>query len=164
MTNLRKQRKMAADLLKCGVNRVYISDNPEVQKEIVPKITREDIRELINAGYVTTAPKRRAIDKRQIKGQSKNPMTQREKMMGRRKRKRQGPGSRKGKKYARFPKKERWIQTIRPIRAYLRDLRAEGTIDRKIYRRYYLLSKGGMFRNKGHLKSHLIMDGHLKEE
>jgi len=162
MTNLRKQRKMAASLLKCGVNRVYISDNTEVQSEIEKKITREDIRELVNAGYVTTTPKRRAIDKRQIKGQSsgrhKKQMAQ--KLKGRRK----GPGSRKGKKYARFPKKERWIQTIRPIRSYLKNLREEGTIDRKVYRRYYLLAKGGMFRSKGHLKSHLIMDGHLKEE
>jgi len=168
MTNLRKQRKMAADILKCGVNRVYITDNAEIQSEIEKKITRQDIRELLNAGLVTTSPKRRAIDKRQIKGQSsgrrKKPMTPKEREMGKRKRTHQGPGSRKGKKYARFPRKRRWIQTIRPIRAYLKSLRDEGTIDRSIYRRYYLLAKGGMFRNKGHLKLHLIMDGHLKEE
>jgi len=162
MTNLRKQRRMAAAVLKCGVNRVYVSDNPEIQSELKQKISRSEIRELINAGYVSSSPKRRAMDKRPIKGQSKgrHKKFQEQRAKGRRK----GPGSRKGKKYARFPKKQRWMQTIRPIRARLKELREDGSIDRKTYRRYYLLAKGGMFRSRAHMISHLITDGHLKEE
>jgi len=162
MTDLKKQRKMAAQILKCGVNRVYITDNPEIQKEIAKAITRDDLRQYINAEYVDTTPKMRPIDKRQKKGVSRG--RHRKKMEQKAKGRRKGPGSRKGAKYARFPKKKRWIQTIRPIRAFLKDLRDSGKIDKRTYRHYYLLTKGGMFRSKAHLKAHLIMDGHLKKE
>ncbi len=162
MTNLSKQRRMAADLLKCGVNRVYISDNTEIQSEIAKAISREEIRRLVNKGLVSNKPKRRAVDKRPLKGQSRGRVRKMEAQ--KKKGRRVGPGSRQGKKYARYPKKERWINIIRPIRAYLKNLRDTGVINKTIYRRYYLLSKGGMFRSKAHLKSHLIMDGHLKEE
>ena len=69
----------------------------------------------------------------------------------------------KGAKYARLPKKERWIRTIRPIRSYLRELRTEKKIDSTTYRRYYRKAKGGEFRSRHHLKTHLISDGILKK-
>jgi large subunit ribosomal protein L19e len=150
MTDLRNQRRMAASLLKCGVNRVWM-DNDRLD-EIAKAVTKADIRVLING---------KAIKSRQITGISRG----RKQFIAKQKEKgrRRGHGSRKGAKYARLPKKERWIRTIRPIRSYLRSLRDEKQIDRSIYRKYYRKAKGGEFRSKHHLKTHLISDGILKE-
>jgi len=151
MTDLRNQRRMAASLLKCGENRVWM-DHDRVD-EIAKAVTKDDIRILI---------KGKAIQSRQIKGISsgRKKFNQKQKEKGRRR----GHGSRKGAKHARLPKKERWIKTIRPIREYLRTLRDEKKIDRTIYRKYYMKAKGGEFKSKQHLRSHLIADGILKEE
>jgi len=104
----------------------------------------------------------KAIKSKQEKGTSRG----RKKFNAKQKEKgrRRGHGSRKGAKYARFPRKKRWISTIRPIRAYLKTLRAEEKIDRTIYRRYYRKAKGGEFRNKRHLETHLTSDGIIKED
>ena len=77
--------------------------------------------------------------------------------------KRIGAGSRKGTKYARLSKKQRWIRTIRPIRKNLRELRDEGKIDTATYREFYLLAKGGMFKDKAHLNAHLKSSGKMQE-
>lgn len=150
MTDLRNQRRMAASLLKCGVNRVWM-DNDRLD-EIAKAVIKDDIRVLING---------KAIKSRQIKGISSG----RKKFIAQQKEKgrRRGHGSRKGAKYARLPKKERWIQTIRPIRAYLTSLKEEKQIDKTTYRKYYMKAKGGEFRSKHHLKTHLISDGIIKE-
>ncbi|MCD6468303.1 MAG: 50S ribosomal protein L19e [Thermoplasmata archaeon] len=151
MTDLRNQRRVAASILKCGVNRVWM-DQDRVE-EIARAVTRNDIRLLIAGG---------AIKKRPIvgisKGRKKHVKKQKEK--GRRR----GHGSIKGATFARLPRKRRWISTIRSLRSYLKQLRDEGHIDRHIYRVYYRRAKGGEFRSRGHLKTHLTADGILKEE
>ena len=150
MTDLRNQRRMSASILKCGVNRVWM-DHDRID-EIAKAVTKGDIRVLI---------KGKAIKGRQVKGISsgRKKINAKQKEKGRRR----GHGSRKGAKYARLPRKERWIRTIRPIRSYLRNLRDEEKIDRKTYRRYYQKAKGGEFRSKHHLETHLISDGIIKE-
>ncbi|UCD14289.1 MAG: 50S ribosomal protein L19e [Thermoplasmatales archaeon] len=151
MTDLRNQRRVAATILKCGENRVWM--DPDRTDEIAKAVTRGDIKILV---------KGRAIKSRQVQGISsgRKKFRQKQKDKGRRK----GHGSRKGAKYARLSRKERWINTIRPIRAYLRQLRDDKLIDRGAYRKYYRKAKGGEFRNKHHLKTHLISDGILKED
>ena len=151
MTDLRNQRRMAASILKCGENRVWM-DMDRVD-EIAKAVTRGDVKLLVKGG---------AIKSRQITGIScgRKKYVRSQKEKGRRR----GHGSRKGAKYARFPKKERWIQTIRPIRVYLKNLRDEKKIDKSIYRKYYMKAKGGEFRSKHHLMTHLISDGIIKEE
>lgn len=151
MTDLRNQRRMAANILKCGVNRVWM--DPDRIDEIAKAVTRSDIKILINGG---------ALKSVQIQGISsgRNKFRQKQKDKGRRK----GHGSRKGAKYARLPRKERWINTIRPIRFYLKKLKEDELIDRSIYRKYYNKAKGGEFKSKQHLKTHLISDGILKGE
>jgi len=150
MTDLRNQRRMASELLKCGRYRVWMDQDR--LEEIAKAVTKEDIRVLI---------KGKAIQSRQIKGIS----TSRKKFIAKQKSKgrRRGHGSRKGAKYARMPKKERWMKTIRPIRKYLRTLRDEKKIDKTTYRKFYRKAKGGEFKSKHHLKTHLISDGILKE-
>ena len=151
MTDLRNQRRMAASILKCGENRVWM--DPDRSEEIAKAVVRRDIMILIKGG---------AIKSRQIKGISsgRKQFTKKQKEKGRQR----GHGSRKGAKYARLPRKDRWIRTIRPIRAYLKQLREDKQIDQRNYRKYYRKSKGGEFRSKHHLKTHLIADGMLKEE
>ena len=150
MADLRNQRRMAAEILKCGVNRVWMDQDR--LDEIAKAVTKDDIRVLING---------KAIKSRQkvgiSSGRKKHYANQKEK--GRRR----GHGSRKGAKYARLPKKERWMNTIRPIRTYLRTLRDEKQINNTVYRKYYMKAKGGEFRSKHHLKTHLLSDGIIKE-
>ena len=151
MTDLRNQRRMASTLLKCGKNRVWM-DHDQLD-EIAKAVTKEDIRLLINGKAIKSSQKKGIS-----RGRKKYIMNQKKK--GRR----SGHGSRKGAKYARLPKKDLWIKTIRPIRIYLRNLRDEKKIDKSIYRKYYMKAKGGEFRSKHHLKTHLISDGIIKEE
>ena len=145
------QRRLAASILKCGEERIWM--DPNALDEIKEAVTREDIKMLIKRGL---------IKRKKVKGTSRVRANyiKMQKEKGRRK----GPGSRKGKKYARYPRKQRWIKTIRPIRATLKDLRDSGKIDRHTYRRFYRLAKGGTFKSKNHLLMHLKTEGYIKEE
>ncbi len=151
MTDLSHQRRMAAEILKCGIHRVWMDQDRN--DEIAKAVTKNDIRLLIEGG---------AIKKKYIVGISRGRKNhiKKQKDKGRRR----GYGSRKGSAFARLPRKRRWISTIRPIRAYLRNLRDNGTIDRHTYRVYYRKAKGGEFRSKEHLKMRLISESILKEE
>ena len=151
MADLRNQRRMASTILKCGEHRVWM-DSDRID-EIAKAVTRNDVKMLVKGGAITS---------RQIQGISsgRDKYQQKQKEKGRRK----GHGSRRGAKYARQPRKDRWIRTIRPIRSYLKQLRDEKAIDAHMYRKYYQKAKGGEFRSRQHLKSHLISDGIIKEE
>ena len=151
MTDLRNQRRMAASILKCGKNRVWMDEDR--LDEIAQAVTKEDIRVLIN-GNAIQAKQKKGISR----GRKRYVMNQKQK--GRRR----GHGSRKGAKYARFPRKRRWIKTIRPLRSLLKELRSEGAITPTTYRKYYMKAKGGEFRSRRHLQSHLISDGVLKQK
>ncbi|MEM0342997.1 MAG: 50S ribosomal protein L19e [Thermoplasmata archaeon] len=148
--DLSNQRRIAASLLKCGVNRVWI--DPNRLEDVSDAITRADVRTLIDSGAI------RAMQKKGVsRGRAEYLRAQRAK--GRR----SGHGSRRGRKGARKPAKEVWIQAIRPIRRRLRELRDEGKIDASTYREYYLRAKGGMFKSRPHLESHMRAQGVLKE-
>lgn len=150
MVDLSNQRRVAATLLKCGVHRVWIDTNRT--EDVANAVTRDDIRDLIKSEIIRKKQKR-GISRARIRYAQAQ----------RKKGKRKGQGSRKGAKYARFPKKRRWIATIRPIRAQLAELRDQQLIERSVYRKFYLYAKGGMFKNKGHLMAHLKAENLLKE-
>ena len=142
MVDLRNQKRVAAQLLKCGVHRVWI--DPLRIEDVAEAVTRQDVRMLIKTRAI------RAHQKRGISsGRTKYIATQKKKG------KRKGHGSRKGTKYARYPKKRRWINTIRPIRKRLREYRDKGMIDIRTYRQFYRYAKGGMFKNASHLELHM---------
>ncbi len=149
MIIMRMQRRIAAEILKCGENRIWI--DPERIEDVKSAITREDIKRLIKEGVIKKKP---------VKGQS----TYRAKIKHeqRKKGRHRGPGSRKGKKTARMGKKERWIMTIRALRKELRKLKAEKKIDVHTYRRLYIRAKGGQFKNKHQLYLFLEEKGILK--
>lgn len=50
MTDLKAQKRLAADILGVGKNRVRF--DPDAQSEIADAITRDDVRELIDSGVI----------------------------------------------------------------------------------------------------------------
>jgi len=148
--DLSLQRRMAADILKCGFNRVWM--DPDRIDDIAEAVTRSDVKILIKMG---------AIGKLQVKGISTG--RAKHNRAQRRKGRQRGPGSRRGRKYARAPKKRAWIKTIRPIRRELKMLRADGVIDAKTYRLYYRYAKGGLYRNRKHMIAQMTSQGVLKK-
>lgn len=144
------QKRLAAKIFKCGVNRVYL--DPKAEEDIEAAISREDVRMLIKKGV---------IKKLDVVGNSRSRI--RHNKAQRNKGLRKGQGSRKGTKYARYPKKERWMKNIRVLRKTLKSLRMDNKIDAHTYRRYYLLAKGGAFKDRAHLLSHLELKEGMKK-
>ena len=137
---LETQKKIASELMKCGVSRVKIND----AKAAAEALTRNDIRELIST---------KKIEKVQKKGSSK--FRWRKKLEQKKKGRMRGFGSRKGTRNARAPEKKSWMETVRPLRKLLRSLRENGQITRSTYSKIYMRIKGGAFRNKSHLMLYL---------
>jgi len=146
------QRRLASEIFGCGINRVRITTDPAEQENILDAITREQIRELIKRNVITMRPAKGVS-----RGRARYRTAQRAK--GRRR----GHGSRKGASNARGGGKDRWMGTIRSLRARLRELKAQGRIEVGTYRRFYAQAKGGMFKSKAHLDQQLQAAGLLKE-
>ncbi|ADE04348.1 MULTISPECIES: 50S ribosomal protein L19e [Haloferax] len=142
MTDLKAQKRMAADVLDVGKSRVWF--DPEEQAEIAEAITREDIRELVDEGTI------RAKD---AKGNSKGRARERaaKRSYGHRK----GAGSRKGRSGARQNKKDAWVSRIRAQRRRLKELREDGTLDRSQYRTLYNKASGGEFDSVDRLEAYI---------
>ena len=132
------QKKIASRVLKVGVSRIWL--DPTKKKEIESAITAADVRKLVKKGYIKVLPEK----------------TRKRKVRKRRK----GPGSRKG---SRGDEKEKWMKTIRALRSLLRELKKSGKIDNATYRKLYLLAKGGMFRSRSHLLLYAKQHGMVKE-
>jgi len=144
--DLKLQKRMAGELMKCGKDRVWL--DPAGMEEIGEAVTRSDVRSLINSKFIKKKPKKGTSS-----GRKKHNMAQKKK--GRRK----GHGKRKGAKGARAPKKERWMKTIRALRSQLRELKTGNKINPSIYRHYYRQANGGMFKSRAHLLSHMKAEG-----
>ena len=142
MSDLSYQRRVAASVLKCGVNRVWF--NPENLDDIKNAISREDIRNLI---------KDKKISLHQKKGISRG--RARARMAKRSYGHCKGYGHRSGKKGARTPSKTQWVKKIRAQRKELRTQRESGSITRVEYRKLYRRAAGGQFRNVSHLKAQI---------
>lgn len=144
------QRRLAAQLLDCGENRVRF--NPESLEEIKEAITKADIRGLIGKGI---------ISKKRLLNTSRFWARKRKKQKGRGRQK--GYGSRKGKKTARTPPKRAWINKIRLQRYHLKNLRDSKSISPSTYHDLYMKSKGGFFRSLRHLKLYIEERGFVKK-
>ncbi len=147
--DLRLQRRLAAQILKCGQNRVWF--DPSALEDISSAATKEDVRELIEKGVIKRKP---------VKGVCRVRINKRKAQ--KRKGRRRGHGSRKGKKTARLSRKEQWMMRIRAIRKRLRFLRDNGLIDRRTYRMLYRKAKGGEFKSVAHLNAYIEQMGLLK--
>ncbi|MCW7076235.1 MAG: 50S ribosomal protein L19e [Candidatus Syntrophoarchaeum sp.] len=148
MTNLQHQKRLAAKVLNVGVGRVWF--DPEESDTIAEAVTREDIRDRIEEGIIKKKP---------VKGVSRG--RARIRAEKRRYGHLRGHGKRKGAKYARLPKKKRWITKIRAQRRLLKRLRDDNTLDRSTYRMIYNKAGGGEFRDLNHLKT--FIESHTSE-
>jgi len=141
MMDVSSQKRLAAKILKVGISRVRVKNT----KEVAEAITRSDIKRLIEKGYIYVVQKKGTtrIHANIIRKQKK-------------KGRRRGAGSKKGSISS------KWTEKVRPLRRMLKELKEENKIDKKNYRKLYLMVKGGFFRNKGHLLYYLKEQGILK--
>jgi large subunit ribosomal protein L19e len=137
--SVRAQRRIAAEIMKIGENRVWL--DPEDIDAISSAITRTEIRKLIHEGAIRAMPETGSSRGRTRRLRSK-------KAAGRR----MGPGSRKGSSVSR---KTVWMHRIRAIRERLRDLRDKRMIPTGTYRKLLLMAKGGSFRSSSHLGEYI---------
>jgi len=145
------QRRLAAQILKCGKNRIVFDQ--ERLEEIKEAITKTDIRSLINNGLIS---KRRSMSPSKFWARKRRS----QKSYGKQK----GFGSRKGKKTARLNPKTTWMNKIRLQRKFIKTLRANNNITSAGYHELYMKSKGGFFRSLRHLKLYTTERGLIKNE
>lgn len=150
MTDLSLQKRLAAEILGVGESRIWI--DPERIDEVADAITKNEIRGFIKSGVIRVKPVHKNSRERWRKRHKQE-----------KKGRRRGYGKRKGRKTARKDRKEDWMNRIRKIRRYLRYLRDHGIIDRRTYRRLYMLAKGGTFHSLASLKHYMKEKGILKE-
>ncbi len=140
--NLRNQRELASRILKVGKGRVHIA--PEHAEDVEGAITRAEIRKLVHEGTITVAPPRGIS-----RGRTRVASAKRKSGLKR------GTGSRTGKATARTPRKTLWENRIRSIRRHIRILRDHRTIQKSVYRRLYLLAKGGTFKDRNAIDQYI---------
>ncbi len=117
-------------------------------EDVDAAITREEIRKLVHEGAIRLAQKKGVS-----RGRNRAVQIQRKK--GRRK----GAGTRRGKAGARSPKKTSWVRSVRAVRRRLRELRDRKDLPDHAYRRLYLMIKGGAFRSVSRLEQYLETQG-----
>ena len=132
MTDLSAQKRLAADILDVGKNKLWF--DPEQQGEIADAITREDVRELVDQGIIQAD---------EPKGNSRG--RARERAAKRSYGHQTGPGSRRGKAGGRQNEKDDWRSRIRAQRNKLRELRDDGELTTTEYRTLYDRAGGGEF-------------------
>lgn len=142
MSDLSAQRRLAAEVLDVGKNRVWL--DPNSQDEIADAITREDVRDLVDRGLIAT---------KQARGNSRGRARERnaKRAYGHQK----GPGSRRGTAGARQDSKQEWGNKIRAQRRVLRELRDDGELEKSQYRELYSKASGGEFRSVQYMKNYI---------
>lgn len=144
--SLTSQRRLAAEILKVGENRVWI--DPERIDEVEAAITREEIRRLIHEGAIKAPPEKgvsraraRVLHEKRKKGL------------------RRGSGRKSGSVKARISKKRAWMAKIRALRRGLREMKAQRVITQGTYRRVYDMASSGAFESIGDMERYIKAQG-----
>ena len=140
--SLKSQRRLAADIMKVGENRVWI--DPERIDYVEAAITREEIKKLIHEKVVKSLPEKgisraraRVLKEKRKKGL------------------RRGPGGKSGSARSKITKKQAWMSRIRPVRRRLRELKDSRAITENVYRKMYDMSESGAFQSKAELERYI---------
>ena len=135
MVSLKVQKRLASSVMKCGERRVWL--DPNEASEISLATSRRTIKKLVKDGLVV---------KKQVMTHSRANARRfyEERRLGRH----TGPGKRRGTKDARMPVKVQWMRRQRALRRLLRKLRKARKIDKNLYHKFYLGSKGNLYKNK----------------
>ncbi len=146
MTGLKSQRRLAAQILKVGQNRVWIDS--ERMDDVEAAITRDEIRKLIHEGVIKSLPEKGV-------SRARARILHEKKKKGRRR----GPGSRSGASHAKISKKEAWMNKIRALRKRLRELKINRIITENTYRKLYRMASSGRFESVADMERHLKVHG-----
>lgn len=138
---MKSAKRIVARKLNIGTSKLKVA--PDSQKRIKEAITGQDLDALINENLFDVERKG------QSKGRSR--ILKEKKKKGRKK----GIGTRKGKKNARMDLHALWIKKVRAQRKYILELLDTKKIDKLKYRDLYKKIKGGFFRSKTHIDSYL---------
>lgn len=145
--SIKSQRRLAAEILKVGENRVWL--DPIRIDDVEAAITREEIRKLIHEGVIK-AKKERGVSRARAR------VSQEKKKRGRGR----GAGNKSGSKRAKISKKRAWMKRIRPLRKKLRELKTTRTITQSAYRQLYNMAGSGLFKSITDME-HYIKDHEL---
>ncbi len=146
MSDLSAQRRLAADVLDVGKNKVWL--DPDRQGDIADAITREDVRDLVDEGVIQAKEARGNSRGRARERQAKQAYGHQS-----------GAGSRRGPAGGRSDPTDEWRSRIRAQRKRLKELRDAGELDSATYRDLYAKAGGGEFDSVGDLERYIDDNG-----
>lgn len=139
---LKLQKRLAASIMVCSSKKIRF--DPARLEDIKESITKADVRALIIDKAISSVK-----DKGISRGRARKKAIQKRKGL------QKGLGSRKGKKLARLPKRDVWVNKSRAQKALLKRLRDNGIITKQTFRDLYMKVRGGFFRSIRHIKLYI---------